>query len=355
MLAKLKNLMYKLWKWERWDYRIKYIPLYPVWLWYCFRARSLWFFSTSNPTLTFGGFEGEGKKEMYDQLPPSTYPKSCYISGSMSFAEAEKAVAADNFTYPFAVKPNVGMMGYLFRKIDDINMFRQYHEKVRVDYIVQEFVEYPIEVSVFYWRMPDQAKGTITGFVKKEVPEVQGDGMTSFEQLMQQLIGRPGFKIEEWKAKHERKLHEVIPDGEKVRLSLVANLSRGGRLVSLKHHKDEKLLKVFDDLSHYTKHFYYGRYDIKCASIEDLKEGTNFSILEFNGSGAEPHHVYGAGNTLLQAHKIFLQHWKVLYKISKYNHDKGVPYWEFRKGLQFLQRAQKHFKNLKQLDTELEL
>ena len=184
MLARLKKLIYKLWKWERWDYRIKYIPLYPVWLWYCFRARSLWFFSTSNPTLTFGGFEGEGKKEMYDQLPPSTYPKSCYISGSMSFEEAQKAVAANSFTYPFAVKPNVGMMGYLFRKIDDINMFRQYHEKMTVDYIVQEFIEYPVEVSVFYWRMPDQQKGTITGFVKKEVPEVQGDGKTTFEQLL---------------------------------------------------------------------------------------------------------------------------------------------------------------------------
>lgn len=350
-----KNIFNKLWKWERWDYRLKYIPLYPAWLWYCFRAKSFWFFSASNPTLTFGGFEGEGKKEMYDQLPPSSYPKSNYISCSMSFTEAEKAVAANNFTYPFVVKPNVGMMGYLFRKIEDRNMFRHYHEKVPIDYIVQEFIEYPIEVSVFYWRLPDQQKGNITGFVKKEMLEVQGDGKTALGELMQQLIGRPGFKIEEWKAKHEKRLHEIIPDGEVVPLSLVANLSRGGKLISLEKDKDEKLLKIFDDLSHYTKHFYYGRYDIKCASIRDLKEGKNFSILEFNGSGAEPHHVYGAGNSLLQAHKIFLQHWNVLYKISKYNHDKGLPYWDFIKGLRFLRSAKKHFKMLKQLDTELEL
>ncbi len=93
--------------------------------------------------------------------------------------------------------------------------------------------------------------------------------------------------------------------------------------------------------------------DIKCASIEELKEGKNFSILEFNGSGAEPHHVYGANNTLLQALKIFLHHWDVLYKISKYNHKKGEAYWELGKGFKFLKAAKKHFKMLKKLDTEL--
>jgi hypothetical protein len=106
-------------------------------------------------------------------------------------------------------------------------------------------------------------------------------------------------------------------------LSNALNLSRGGKLISLAHEKDERLLKVFDDLSHYTNHFYYGRYDIKCASVEDLKEGKNFYILEYNGCGAEPHHIYGDGNTLLQAYAILLQHWKVLYRISKYNHTHG--------------------------------
>ena len=103
------------------------------------------------------------------------------------------------------------------------------------------------------------------------------------------------------------------PPGEIYILSYALNLSRGGKLVSLAHEKDDRLLKVFDELSHYTKYFYYGRYDIKCSSIEDLKEGKNFSILEYNGSGAEPHHAYGNGNTLWQAHKIFLHHWKILY------------------------------------------
>ncbi|HEX7756831.1 MAG TPA: hypothetical protein VF421_15870, partial [Niabella sp.] len=56
--------------WELWNFNVIYAPISPVWLWYAIRSRAFWFFTPSNPTIDFGGFEGEGKKEMYDQLPP---------------------------------------------------------------------------------------------------------------------------------------------------------------------------------------------------------------------------------------------------------------------------------------------
>ncbi|MEJ7674322.1 MAG: hypothetical protein WKF59_16910 [Chitinophagaceae bacterium] len=101
--------------------------------------------------------------------------------------------------------------------------------------------------------------------------------------------------------------------------------------------------------------FITARYDIKCASVEDLKQGKNFSILEYNGSGAEPHHAYGNGNTLWQAHKIFLHHWKILYQISKYNHEHGIHYWDFKRGLKFQIAARKEYNLLKKIDAETEL
>jgi hypothetical protein len=42
---------------------------------------------------------------------------------------------------------------------------------------------------------------------------------------------------------------------------------------------DDTLLQVFDEISLYTKHFYYGRYDIKTTSIADMKAGKNISYL----------------------------------------------------------------------------
>lgn len=346
--------IYKLTHWETWPYRVKYIPLIPVWIWYCLRSGSWWFFTSSNPSLTFGGFEGEGKKEMYDQLPPGSYPKSIYISPSQTFEEILEQIAENKFSYPFAVKPDVGMMGFMFRKIYNAEQLKQYHAKMPSDYIIQELIKYPVEVSVFYYRFPNQAKGNITGFIRKEFLEVKGDGTSSLWQLIQNYE-RVQFRLDEMRAKHQHKLNNIIPAGEIYILSPALNLSRGGKLVSLEHEKDDKLIKVFDDLSHYTKHFYYGRYDIKCKSIDDLKEGKNFSILEFNGSGAEPHHAYGNKNTLWQAHKIFLHHWKILYQISKYNHANGIHYWNFRRGWKFLRAARKEYNMLKKIDAETEL
>ncbi len=350
----LKNFLFRITHWESWAFHIKYIPLIPAWLWYCLRSGSFWFFTPSNPTLTFGGFEGESKREMYDQLPPGSYPRSIYISNNLPFKEVEQQCSEARFEYPFAVKPDVGMKGFLFRQINNIDEFRQYHEKVPTEYIIQELITYPIEVSVFYYRFPNEQKGTVSGFLKKELMQVTGDGKSTLWELIL-AYPRVRFRLNEMKLKHEEKLADIIPDGEVFCLSQALNLSRGGKMVSLAHEIDEKLAKVFDDLSHFSKHFYYGRYDIKCASVEDLKEGKNYSILEFNGSGAEPHHIYGSNNNLLQAYKVILHHWNVLYKISRYNHVKGIRYWSFKKGLKFLKDAKKHFKLLGQLETQTQL
>lgn len=350
---KRSGFWHKLTHWEQWHYNVKYVVLAPVWLWYSLRARSFYFFVPANPTLTFGGFEGGPKKEIYEHLPKETYPKTIYIAPSFSFQMLENVLAENGFSFPLAVKPNIGMMGLLFRRITSLEELHRYHQAMPVEYIIQELVLYPLEVSVFYCRMPNQQKGTISGFVRKEALEVVGDGTSTLAKLMQQLDGRPGYNAEEWKRKHKDRLQNVLPNDEIYKLSWVANLSRGSRLVSLGSEKDDALLDVFDRLSHAAKHLYYGRYDIKCASVADLKMGTNFSILEFNGAGAEPHHVYGNNYTLLQALQIIAQHWKVLFTIARINYKNGYPYPSLWQGIAFTWKANKHFKILRKLDAQV--
>jgi hypothetical protein len=348
-----KKIITRISQWETWHWLVKYIPMVPYWVMYCLRARSPWFFTASNPTLTFGGYEGENKKEMYDQLPLGTYPKSFFIPVNTPFAEVVKIVRSSDLGFPCAAKPDVGRMGIMFRKLDSFTEVQHYHEQMRADYILQEFVHYPLEVSVFYYRFPNQENGTITGFVRKDYLSVTGDGSSTLWQLIQQYP-RVLFRQDEMRTKHSAYLNAVIPSGQSYVLSHALNLSRGGKLVSLEHEKDERLLAVFDRLSHHTG-FLFGRYDIKCASVEDLKEERNFSILEFNGSGAEPHHVYGNGNSLFKAIRILLAHWSVLFRISIANHKNGIEYWDFRQGLNHLLKAKRHFKLLRNLESDLSL
>src|SRR5690349_23520085 len=115
---KWKSIWEKINNWELWPFSLRYLAITPVWLSYCIRSGSFWFFSSSNPTLTFGGFEGEGKKEMYELLPREFYPKTIYLKPDASFDTVIQQVHEHKFTYPFIVKPDIGMKGLLFRKID---------------------------------------------------------------------------------------------------------------------------------------------------------------------------------------------------------------------------------------------
>ncbi|HTE34197.1 MAG TPA: hypothetical protein VK666_27650 [Chryseolinea sp.] len=349
----IKRTIYYISHWEVWHWFAKYVFIGPAWLWLCLRARSFWFFTTSNPTITFGGFIGESKSEIYKQLPVGTYPLSVYAHPNDDLIDVINELTTIGLKFPLAVKPDIGMMGFMFRRIDSVDQLKQYHRAMPTRYIIQELIDHPVEVSVFYYRFPGKDTGHISGFIRKEFMQVTGDGVQTLEQLILNYP-RAQFRLKELFSKHESKLKTVIQDGERFYLSYALNLSRGGRLISLEHEKDEKLLNIFDGLSQHSKSFYYGRYDIKCRSIDDLKAGKNFSILEYNGCGAEPHHVYGNGLTFFEACAILVEHWKILFKISQINFLNGVPRWTHAEGKAFSKTAREHFKVLKQLDMDFE-
>ena len=349
---KLKDIVYRITHWESWHHHVKYIPLSPVWLWYCLRSGTPWFFTATNPSLTFGGFEGEGKREMYEQLPSGSYPRSIYIDAGIPFSQLEERVAAAGYSYPFIAKPNVGMMGFMVRKINDAGQLKLYHEAMPSEYIVQTLVNYPLEVSAFYYRMPADKKGTVSGLLKKQPPYVVGDGTSNLESLIKKN-GHVRFKKEEILSRNAAQLQKVLPSDETFFLSVTSNRSQAGMVEGIDQEINENLRTLLDDWSHYAGKLYYGRYDIKCASVESLKSGTDFFILEFNGTGAGIQHITGNNYSLFKAWGIILKHWKMMYKISRYNATVlGVKYWGFKQGSLHLKNAKANLQFLKKLDAD---
>lgn len=352
ILKNLKQLFDRIKNWEAWPFKLLYAPISFFWLGYIIRSGAVWFFTSSNPKLTFGGMEGEPKREMYDLLPQNLYPTTFNVLEGDSFEVIKENLKRYQISYPLIVKPEVGGQGILFRKIDTEEELRYYHSKVPVEYIVQRMVNYPMEVSVFHIRHPKEQKGIVTGFLHKIPLQVTGDGKHTLEALI--LKHPKGAKrIEELKGKHNQSWNKVLPDGEKYMLSYAANHNRGAHFVDLKEHIDDKLINVFDEISISINDFYYGRYDIMCNSIEELKEGKNFSILEYNGCGAEPNHFYDTGYTLRGAYKEILKHWKALHTISKYNRQQGIKPWSLFKGISFLRNSNAYFSRIKAIDKEL--
>jgi hypothetical protein len=320
-----------------------------MWLFYILRSRAVWYFTPSNPKLTFGGMEGEPKREMYDLLPPHLFPTTVNILPEVHFDEVLHQIQVHNLTYPFVVKPEIGGQGILFRKIDSEEQLRNYHQHTPIEYIMQAMITYPMEVSVFYIRHPKAQKGKVTGFLHKIPLHVLGDGKS---KLIELILAHPkaAKRREEHLTKHRDSLEVIIPAGEKYILSYAANHNRGAHFVDLKEHIDDKLVAVFDQLSHEINDFFYGRYDIMCTNVDDLKNGKNFSILEYNGCGAEPNHFYDTGYTLLGAYAEILAHWKDLYQISRYNRKQGIEPWPFMKGYKFLKKTKELYKVMREVD-----
>jgi hypothetical protein len=348
-VTKKPGFFEKLFNWELWPAWALYAPLSPFWVWYALRSRSFWFFTPSNPTIPFGGYEGETKMDIYKQLPAGIYPRTILIKAGEPFDALKKRMDEAGFQYPFIVKPDVGRKGLLFRKIDAEAQLLEYHNYLPIDYLIQDLVDQPMELGVFYVRHPTEKTGKITGIILRESLEVWGDGLSPLRDL---ILKHPqaSKRADIMFRKHEERLDWIPADRERFVLTYAINRSRGARLRNLTHEADAELTAFFDKINLHSEHFFWGRYDIKCNSIEDLKKGKNFAILEYNGAGASPSHIYHCGMSLFQAYGELLRHWKLLYEVSKWNHDNGIAYWPFWKGLRYLREVNKHLDKLEEYE-----
>jgi hypothetical protein len=316
------------------------------------RSQSVWFFTSANPSITFGGFEGEPKDEMFTALPKEYYPNTIYIKPGEDFNGLLEKIKSAGLLFPFAVKPNIGNSGLLFRKIRSVEQLQEYHALLDVDYMVQAFVNYPVELGIYYYRMPGEAKGTITGFLQKIPMFVTGNGKYTLEELVLQ-IPNGKKRVEDIRKHHEAFWHKVIPSGQNYQLSDAANRTQGGQFRDLSHEIDEALYQIVDGLSHAAGGWYFGRWDIMCSSVADFKQGKKFAVLEFNGVGAAPNHIYQNGYTLRAAYGEVLKCWKAMYAISRANRQKGVEPWPAMQGWRFLQQALRHLEHIRAKDNQL--
>ena len=79
--------------------------------------------------------------------------------------------------------------------------------------------------------------------------------------------------------------------------------------------------------------FYFGRMDVMYNSWEELKQGKNFSIVELNGAGSEPTHIYDPKHSLFFAWKELARHIRYMFQISVENHKRGFPYLSHKEGM----------------------
>lgn len=334
--------------WEYWPFSVVYTPIYPIWFLLCARARSFFFFAASNPTIKNGGFLMETKKEIYDLIPQNLHPATALFPYQADPAIVRQTLAARQVRYPLIGKPNIGFRGLGVRKLHSEAELLQYCQDSPVDFLIQEYIPYEQEIGIFYYRFPWLPKGCITGIVRKEFPAVTGDGKSSIRQLVMQEK-RLILQIKSLEKMYGSALEEVLPAGVSKELVSIGNHARGSKFLDDSALIDAQLEAQLDQICSQVDGFYYGRLDIRFDNWEQLKKGEAFSIIEINGAGAEPTHMYDPKHSLFFAWKEIIRHWFILFRISRYNHSNGVPYLSFREGTQMFRDSSSFEKKMKTL------
>jgi hypothetical protein len=342
LLAKLRfhPFVIKLLNWEYWPFGILQAPLFFMWLAYGVRQRSLFYFSASNPGIPTGGMMGESKFGVLELLPAEVRPASLLVRMPIGFDELLATIAQRGFNYPFVVKPDLGERGWMVQRIHSAAELKQYWKALKrfpVDLIVQELIDLPLEFGVYYQRYPSQPNGRVTSITGKEFLFVMGDG----KHTLQQLIMANPRAVLQWptlRARFHDQLATVPAVGERKELELIGNHCLGTKFVNANHLITDRLSASFDRLSKQVPGFFFGRYDLRCASLDDLENG-RVQVMELNGCGAEPAHIYQPGASLWVAVKTLVTHWRTLYEISVENHHRGVPYLSLREARAYYQKV----------------
>jgi hypothetical protein len=336
-----KNLQQQAWyikltHWEYWPFNLVYIPVYFYWIWLFLKTRSFFFFNTANPLIRNGGFLMESKKEIYDLIPQQYYPATLLFQPGCKADEVLEEMKLKGLLFPVIAKPDIGMRGMLVQKINTENELENYIVNTKVDFLVQEFVPYQNEIGLFYYRYPGQEKGKISGIVGKEFLSVTGDGTSTIEALLrkdQRFI----LQLPVLRETHAEILKIVLKKDEHHLLVPYGNHCRGSKFIDISYLIDEELEYTMNRVCTEIPEFYFGRMDIRYNTWDELKQGRGFSIIELNGAGSEPTHIYDPTHSIFFAWKEILRHLDILQKISKLNHKRcSMPYMSFNSGIRML-------------------
>jgi hypothetical protein len=325
------NFIIKLTSWEYWPFGILQGPVFLYWLLLAARARSIFFFSASNPGILSGGMMGESKSEVLKLVPEEVKPETVFIKLPATTASVLKELSQHHLDFPLIFKPDLGERGWMVRRINDEKDIERYLKEITIDFIAQPLVDLPLEFGVFYIRYPDKAKGRVTSVTMKKFLSITGDGRSTLRDLILSL-DRAKLQWDLLEVKYRDELDRVLPAGEEKELVSIGNHCLGTTFINANHLITPELNESFNRISNQVKGFYFGRYDLRCASFEDLEAG-KVMVVELNGCGAEPAHIYHPGASFWKALGTLFVHVHNMYRISAINHSMGVPYlslWEGR-------------------------
>ncbi len=292
----------------------------------------LFYFAAANPKIPLGGFANDSKYSIIKNIPTDFKPKTLLILKNDNSENLRNKIKSEDFRFPLFVKPDIGEGGFLANKINSWDELLNYHLKHAMDYLVQEFINYPLELSILIHNAEGAFK--ISSITERKHLFITGDGYSNLEKLLR-MDKSAKFRINSILNRCESQLNTVLEKGQTYQPISIGNWDYGATYYERTELLNKIILNSFENLNTKINLFNYARYDIMCNSIEDFLQG-KMIILEINGVKGEPIHIYDMKYNLYQAYKEIFKHWGFIMKISKRNIREGVVCPNFIKGFDML-------------------
>ncbi|MGE5212391.1 MAG: VTT domain-containing protein, partial [Nitrospirota bacterium] len=318
-------------RWKRWEFWPAWLFYIPVGVYYAslaIRYRGLCVPTCANPGIASGGFIGESKLEILDQLQrtsPEFIAEAFPVDGrttSDRLLSLHQLCREHKITLPFILKPDVGQRGNGVKLIRSMRAALEYLEKVAAPVVLQRYAVGPHEAGTFYYRFPNEVRGHIFAITEKIFPVITGDGTHTVEELIR-ADERAALMAPIYIRRLASRRSEILAKGEILKLVETGNHAQGCIFRDGMHLHTEALERVIDRISQSLPGFFIGRYDIRYANEEEFKQGRNFQIVELNGATSEATSIYDARNSLFSAYRTLFHQWRLVFAIGAANRANG--------------------------------
>ncbi len=313
--------------WEFWPPWLFYLPVVAWGAWLAVKYRSLTVFTAANPAFPDGGLVGESKSEILGAIGDRARVARTGVAGGGGVGGGGGDGRAGNLAaavggLPVVVKPDVGERG---AGVAIVRSEEELAARLAVRgprLIVQEYVPGE-ELGVFYYRFPGEEHGRIFGITEKRQPVVTGDGRRSLGDLI----------LDDRRLRCQHRvfartlgagLDRIPAEGEEVVLEERGNHCFGCEFRDGAHLETPALAAAIDEVSRSIDGFFFGRYDIRGNSMEDIRAG-RFKVIELNGVSSEATNIYDPRGTLRAAYGTLFRQWELAFRIGAANRALGAP------------------------------
>jgi membrane protein DedA with SNARE-associated domain len=315
-------------RWEFWPPWVFYPPLVVYIAWLALKHRSLSLFTAVNPGVPAGGFVGESKSAILEQLrgEHDVVARTRRIEATLDARARTRRVLEfmreHALDFPIVLKPDAGQRGSGVAVVRSEREVEAYLAAIRVDCVAQEHVPGE-EFGVFYYRLPSEPRGRIFSITRKQFPRIRGDGVRTLERLIledERAVCMARFYLDQ----HKHRLWSVLAPGEELQLVEIGNHCRGAIFLDGCELATPALEAAIERISRSFEGFYFGRYDVRAATTAAFCAGHGFKVIELNGATSEATHIYDPRHGLLFAYGVLFEQWRILFAIAAQNAARGA-------------------------------